>query len=154
MTSVLVAILKKDGNFFQTAFICLKTWRWRLILSPGKATYELLTLLEYFGQVSCKCEELQGRKQVITVGRWLFTKCREVFQLIYELCNVCLETTIWITVSHDSRSDLSNDFSIKKCNCHDLATCNCSRLFAHWPTFKWLLRWSSVDYNILKWLIC
>ena len=154
MTSVLVAILKKDGNFFQTAFICLKTWWWRLILSPGKATYELLTLLEYFGQVSCKCEELQGRKQVITVGRWLFTKFREVFQLIYELCNVCLETTIWITVSHDSRSDLSNDFSIKKCNCHVLATCNCSRLFAHWPTFKWLLRWSSVDYNILKWLIC
>ena len=40
-TSVLVAILKKDGNFFQSRIICPKTLTWRLILKTGKVKYEL-----------------------------------------------------------------------------------------------------------------
>ena len=40
-TSVLVAILKKDGNFFQSRIICPKTLTWRLILKTGKVNYEL-----------------------------------------------------------------------------------------------------------------
>ena len=41
VTSVLVAILKKDGNFFQLRIICPKTLTWRLILKTGKVKYEL-----------------------------------------------------------------------------------------------------------------
>ena len=40
-TSVLVAILKKDGNFFQSRIICPKMLTWRLILKTGKVKYEL-----------------------------------------------------------------------------------------------------------------
>ena len=40
-TSVLVAILKKDGNFFQSRIICPKTLTWKLILKTGKVKYEL-----------------------------------------------------------------------------------------------------------------
>ena len=41
VTSVLAAILKKDGNFFQSRIICPKTLTWRLILKTGKVNYEL-----------------------------------------------------------------------------------------------------------------
>ena len=40
-TSILAAILKKDGNFSQSRIICPKTLTWRLILKTGKVKYEL-----------------------------------------------------------------------------------------------------------------